>query len=251
VQEGETAGGLTYRELRTPEEMRAAFAIQLEVWGREDATPVNQLLISVKVGGHVLGAFDGDRLVAFAYGFPAYLPGRPPWLASHMLAALPAYRGRGVGRELKWRQRDWCLERGIRHMTWTFDPLEARNAHLNLNVLGAVGGEYVVNCYGEMDDRLNRGLPSDRLVAHWELDGARAQAARRGELTLPAGGRRVAIPRDLQALKSADMGAALEERLRVRAALAPALAEGWIVAGYDRDRSELVLVQPPPPAQTS
>jgi predicted GNAT superfamily acetyltransferase len=119
-------GGLAVRALATAAEMREVVALQWEVWGPEDSTPANQLIISAKTGGHVLGAFADDRLVAFAYAFPAVLPGRTPWLASHMLATRPAFGGRGIGRMLKWRQRDWALEHGFERITWTFDPLEAR-----------------------------------------------------------------------------------------------------------------------------
>ena len=236
--------GLSYRELSRPEEMAAVVALELEIWGPDDATPANQLVISVKAGGHVLGAFDGERLVAFAYGFPAVLPGREPWLASHMLATLRAYDGRGIGRTLKWLQRTWCLERGFRRVTWTFDPLEARNCHLNLNVLGATAPEYHVNCYGVMQDKLNHGLPSDRFMAHWDLESARVLAARAGRLK-PQDGVRVAIPPDFQAIKRESLERALEVRLAVREALASRLAQGLEVSGFDRAASELLLTARP------
>lgn len=236
--------GLTYRELRSPDEMALVVALELEIWGPDDATPANQLVISVKAGGHVLGAFDGGRLVSFAYGFPAVLPGRAPWLASHMLATLPAYNSRGIGRALKWLQRTWCLERGFGRVTWTFDPLEARNCHLNLNVLGATAPEYHVNCYGIMQDRLNHGLPSDRFMAHWDLDSARVLAARAGRLA-PQDGVRVAIPPDFQAIKGRSLERALEVRLEVREALTRRLAQGLEVSGFDRSASELVLTARP------
>lgn len=234
---------VTIRTLTTPAEMRAVVALEWEVWGPEDSTPANQLLISVKAGGVVLGAFARDRLIAFAYAFPAVLPGRQPWLASHMLATHPAYAGQGIGRTLKWRQRDWALEHGFARITWTFDPLEARNCHLNLNVLGAVAPEYVVDCYGTMDDKLNFGLPSDRFMAHWELRSARVLAAAEGRPPggVPAGSVRVAIPRDFQAVKQESLEAARGARLRVREALVPLLADGGRVVGYDRASSELLV----------
>ena len=232
--------GLTFRDLRAPEEMAEVVALQLETWGPVDATPANQLVISVKTGGHVLGAYDGDRLVSFAYAFPALVPGKEPWLASHMLATRPEYNSRGIGRTLKWLQRDWCLERGFRRITWTFDPLEARNCHLNLNVLGATAPEYHVNCYGVMEDKLNHGLPSDRFMAHWDLESPRVRAAREGRRS-QADGIRVAIPRDFQGIKRESLEKALEVRLAVRDALLGHMAKGLEVSGFDRDTSELVL----------
>ena len=237
------ADGIVLRELRTPDEMRAVVDLQWQTWGQEDSTPANQLIVSVKIGGHVLGAFDGPRLVGFAYAFPAVLPGREPWLQSHMLATRRGYDGRGIGRRLKWLQRDWALARGFHRITWTFDPLEARNAHLNLNVLGATAPEYVVNCYGDMDDRLNRGLPSDRLVASWDLESERVALARAGHLGVPRGEgvERVGVPRDLQALKADSLARAMTERLRVRDALRTLMARGLVVSGFDREACALVL----------
>ncbi len=243
----DTTADVTIRALSAPDEMRAVVDLQYETWGPEDSTPANQLLISAKSGGHVLGAFAQGQLVAFAYAFPAVLPGRPPWLASHMLATRKGYEGRGVGRLLKWRQREWALERGFERITWTFDPLEARNCHLNLNVLGAVAAEYMVDCYGTMQDRLNFGLPSDRFMAHWELRSARVEAAVRGEAPggVPEEAVRVAIARDFQALKKQGMDLALTERLRVRKELQPLIEAGGRVVGYDRAASELLVAAVP------
>ena len=228
------------RELRTPAELAEAVRLQFEIWGPNDATPANQLVISVKTGGHVLGAFDGERLVSFAYGFPAVLQGQEPWIASHMLATLPAYGGQGIGRMLKWRQRDWALAHGFRRITWTFDPLEARNAHLNLNLLAAVAKDYIVDCYGPMEDKLNRGLPSDRLMADWPLESDRVIAAARGERP-DASGVRVRVPQDFQTLRRGQPEAALAERLRVREELMAHMAAGRICVAFDRSASCLVL----------
>ena len=228
------------RELHTPKELAEVVQLQFEIWGSNDATPANQLVISVKTGGHVLGAFDGGRLVSFAYGFPALLQGQEPWIASHMLATRPEYAGQGIGRMLKWRQRDWALARGYRRITWTFDPLEGRNAHLNLNLLGAVAREYIVDCYGPMEDKLNQGLPSDRLMADWQLDSERVQAALRGERPAVAG-EQVQVPALYQRLRQEDPQAALAERLRVRRELQALLGRGLSCVAFDRDRSAIVL----------
>lgn len=236
---------MTFRELTSPDEMRLCVRLQVATWGPDDATPANQLLISVKTGGHVLGAFLGEELVAFAYGFPAVLPGRAPWLASHMLATRRDLQGQGLGRRLKWLQREWALTHGFDRITWTFDPLEARNAHLNLNVLGATAPEFLPNCYGTMHDKLNFGLPSDRLMAQWDLRSPRVLRALAGRpparLQIPS--RRIAIPPDFQAVKRQDLGKALAIRLEVRARLGSLINEGYEVLAYDRNSSELVLTE--------
>lgn len=232
--------GIAFRELRTPEEMALVVLLEYEIWGQSDATPANQLVISAKTGGHVIGAFDEGRLVGFAYGFPAFLPGGEPWIASHMLAVREGYAGSGLGRALKWRQRDLALSQGYRRMTWTFDPLEARNAHLNLNLLGATAREYIVNCYGAMEDRINAGIPSDRLMAEWDLAGERAAAAKAGRLR-PEGRVRVRIPKDFQAMKRTDMEGAMRARLSVREELTAALDRGLSAVGYDRETGEILL----------
>ena len=234
--------GIKMRELHTPEEMAEVVELQFQTWGPNDATPQNQLVISVKAGGHVIGAYEKGRLISFIYGFPGVLPGEPPWIASHMLATHKDYMGRGIGQALKWRQREWALARGFYRITWTFDPLEAKNAHLNLNLLGAEAREYIVNCYGEMDDQLNRGLPSDRLMADWDLRAPHVAALgqgdrpERGEPSLS-----VAVPPDFQSLKRQDLKEAQAIRLRVRAQLQDALARGLRVYAFDRAKSALLL----------
>ena len=133
--------------------------------------PMAQMAAAIHAGGMVAGAFEQEGLAGFVYGFPAIHGGdaEAPGLHSHMLAVLPDFRGRGIGKALKWYQRAWCLEQGLSWMTWTFDPLQRRNAHLNFQYLGATVSEYLVNAYGNLEDDLNIGLPTDRLVALWEL----------------------------------------------------------------------------------
>ncbi|MCW5818261.1 MAG: GNAT family N-acetyltransferase, partial [Trueperaceae bacterium] len=191
---------LVLRELTSHADLHEVERIQREVWGLDDleVVPNSQLRAALHAGGQLGGAFLEDALVGFSYGFLASPHGRlmvGPGLHSHMAAVRPGARGRGVGRALKWQQRAWCLERGIEWMTWTFDPLQARNANLNLRHLGAVGVDYLVDFYGPMGGPLGGGR-SDRLLALWMLTGQRvtARAEGGGPLHGPAVGARSALP---------------------------------------------------------
>ncbi|MDH6265961.1 putative GNAT superfamily acetyltransferase [Rhizobium sp. SG_E_25_P2] len=167
------------RELRGIAEFRKAEGLQTEVWGRGDTPdPADLMMVIQEEGGLVAGAFLDSRLVGYVFGFPTRDPGVQH---SHRLAVAPDMRGRGLGADLKWFQRDWCLARGINHVRWTFDPLRITNARLNLNRLGGRSCAYLVDYYGEMGG-INKGLPSDRLLLDWRLDDPivvqRAQGAR-------------------------------------------------------------------------
>src|SRR5205807_6359307 len=125
--------------------------------------------------GQVIGAFDGDLVIGFAMAFPGYKAGRP-YLHSHMLAVLPEYRNAGLGRRLKLAQRQEALSRGFDLMEWTFDPLEIKNAHLNIVRLGAIARRYQPDFYGPSSSPLQGGLPTDRLYAEWWLRSPRVRS---------------------------------------------------------------------------
>jgi len=150
--------------------------VQLAVWGYSDGDliPKRVFIVANAIGGQVIGAFDRDVLVGFAMSLPGYRMGRP-YLHSHMLAVLPEYRNGGLGRRLKLAQRIDALARGIELMEWTFDPLEIKNAHLNIVRLGAVARRYMPNFYGPSTSPLQGGLPTDRLVAEWWLRSVRVR----------------------------------------------------------------------------
>jgi len=174
------------------DEMQACVDLQVETWGYDesDVIPRKTFLLAQKIGGQVLGAFDSDLasdraagsdglLVGFAMSLPGLkstLQGPRPYIHSHMLAVRPSHRNRGIGAQLKWEQRLEALSRGIRHMEWTFDPLEIKNAFINIHRLGAICREYRPNFYGVSSSRLQGGLPTDRLLAEWELDSPRVEA---------------------------------------------------------------------------
>jgi predicted GNAT superfamily acetyltransferase len=162
---------VSIRPARDRADYDACCLLQRAVWGLADldiTSPI-QLIASQHAGGSVLLAETADgRGVGFAYAFPA-LRGGVPHLHSDMLAVLPEYRRRGLGARLKWAQRDEALARSLPLITWTFDPLQARNANLNLRRLGGRATEFLEDFYGVTSSTLHHGLPTDRLLVRWEL----------------------------------------------------------------------------------
>jgi predicted GNAT superfamily acetyltransferase len=169
---------IVVRKCESLGEFQRCVELQREIWGEADleVEPATLFVVAAHTGGEVLGAFDGDRIVGYTLAVVG-LQDRVPYLHSHMTGVLGAYRNRGVGRLLKLFQRTEALSRGIRLVQWTFDPLELRNAHFNLNRLGAICRKYHPNLYGVTTSPLHRGLATDRLLAEWHLDSARVVAA--------------------------------------------------------------------------
>ncbi len=157
--------------------------IQREVWKHDDAdlTPVHQFRIHAKLGGIILGAFVGNRLAGFVYSFPAVLE-KKFCQHSHHLAVRPEYQGLGIGKKLKWAQRDQALDLGYDLITWTVDPLQAKNANLNIHSLGAVTRTYLPNFYG-MESALVLGpnIPTDRFLMEWRIKEKSVEMRRRGK----------------------------------------------------------------------
>jgi predicted GNAT superfamily acetyltransferase len=168
----ESKGRTTFRieEIVHTEDAKPLEDLQMAIWGgdRIEAIPSQFLALAGSSGGILLAAFDGDRPAGFAFGILGRRNGRLLHV-SHMLGIHPEYQGRGIGEALKLRQREIALAQGLELMTWTYDPLQARNAHFNLRKLGALTRTYLVNYYGDMVDAINSGLPSDRLLVEWWL----------------------------------------------------------------------------------
>lgn len=158
---------IEFRELATKTEMRDVQRLEYRVWGM-DPIPTHQTMTAVKNGGIMLGVLDDGKLVGFSYGFAGFHAGRS-YLCSHMMGLDEAYRSQGLGEQLKQKQREVALQKGYQLITWTFDPLEARNAYLNITKLRGVCDTYIDNCYGDMTDKWNKGLPTDRLEVHWHI----------------------------------------------------------------------------------
>ena len=160
------------RPIATLRECQQVAALEREVWAladAEDVVPPHLLVVSIKRGGILLGAFDAqDALKGFVFSMPAIRDGQlTQW--SHLLGVAPDARGAGLGLELKRAQRSCALQMGIQLIEWTYDPLQAANAHLNLARLGAVAQEYAENVYGDSSSPLHRGTPTDRLIAEWHI----------------------------------------------------------------------------------
>lgn len=223
-----------FRDLRTADELAVLPRFEQHIWGGDlEMVSVNVLVATVSEGGMAIGAFDADgRIVGAVYGFAT---SDPDVLHSHYLAVDPAYRGRGLGVELKRRQRAWCLERGITAMRWTYDPLQLANAHLNLRVLGAVGESYHVNHYGTLGG-INGDLPSDRITVRWELREGVSRPQPDLAVDVPA-----CAPSDIAASNEVAMAA----RMALRDALAGRLGEGWRIVDIERDERRYLLAPPP------
>ncbi len=247
--EGESDDALI-RECTTIEEFDTCVRLQREAFGLPDLelSPRRHLIVARSAGGFTLGAFDGGRMVGFVLNQLAARRGRETGGEetigySHMMAVAKDYQNRGVGARLKWAQRARVVADGRRFIRWTWDPMQSRNAHFNLNRLGVVVRGYAGNYYGTDYSTVTGkfaeplGLDSDRLVAEWELDSPRVEALARGDKIGPRPNPHAAveIPPDWSALVRADPQAAQAELLRVRAGFQNAFAEGLVCAGFDRD----------------
>lgn len=236
---GVATGSVTIRKCEALEEMRACFALQKEVWNFTDAelVPVRIFVLATKIGGHVMGAFEGRELIGFAMAIPG-MRGGHAYLHSHMLAVRQQYRNSGLGRRLKLFQRDDALAHGFELMEWTFDPLEIKNAYLNIEKLGAIARRYIVNQYGITSSPLQGGLPSDRLVAEWWMKSQRVTALLSGKGLLRSERRMcVEVPAQIYEWKASTptRTLALEVQEQNRNLLTKAFEEGLSVLGYERD----------------
>ena len=218
--------------------MQDCVALQKEVWGFADADliPVRMFVVAAKIGGQVVGAFVDNALIGFALAIPGVRNGHC-YLHSQMLAVRQQHRDGGLGRKLKLYQREDALARGFELMEWTFDPLEIKNAYLNIEKLGAIARRYNVNQYGITSSPLQGGLPTDRLVAEWWMKSKRVEAALAGTPRAFKCRVRIDVPVQIYAWKSeaATRAKALAVQERNRIMLSEAFADGLVVVGYERD----------------
>lgn len=246
------------RDLTTYDEYLQVRDVQQQIWGFAGGEGLYPPMLNTAAenGGVVIGAFDGAKLIGFIFGFVGIHWDRRLKLCSQTMGVLPEYRNRRIATTLKWAQRQRVLENGIDLITWTYDPLEAPNARLNLHALGGVSHVYKRNLYGENFGALGKGLPSDRFLIEWWLNSDDVQRRAQGlkpppigldspianacgghtidrrieaiDLELDAPIIRIEIPNDLQAIRQADMALALDWRLKTRD-----LFEAYFARGYE------------------
>jgi predicted GNAT superfamily acetyltransferase len=230
---------LVLRNCTELDEFRACVALQQEVWGFSEAelVPLRIFSLAPKIGGQVVGAWEGEILVAYAMAIPGSRSGHP-YLHSHMVAVKEGYRNTGLGRKLKLFQREDAIAQGYELMEWTFDPLEIKNAYFNLERLGAIARRYNINQYGITNSPLQGFLPTDRLVAEWWMK------SRRVETVLSTGHHpsvheevRVEVPAEIYEWKAAPAmrSRAANTQSRNRELLQNAFSRGLSCLGYARD----------------
>jgi len=226
----DTPPGIVIRELETLEEVSAAAAVLAAVRGGDDrAMPPKLLRALAHSGNYAVGLYDGDVLVGASVAFFAAPAARS--MHSQITGVAPGLQSQGLGRLLKQHQRAWALRRDVGHITWTFDPLDARNAHFNLRVLGARVTEYLVNQYGPAG-----GDESDRLMISWALAAPPAPTPPDDRVVAA-----VEVPRDIEALRTEDPEDAAAWRLRVRERFVGLLGDGLVVGGFADDRGYLFV----------
>jgi predicted GNAT superfamily acetyltransferase len=230
---------LIIRKCSGVDEFRKCVEMQKEVWNFDDVDviPLRMFVVAEKIGGQIIGTFDGDQMVGFALSIPGSRNGRP-YLHSHMLAVRESYRNAGLGRRMKLAQRDDALERGFELIEWTFDPLEIKNAYLNIEKLGAIARRYTINQYGQSSSPLQGGLPTDRLIAEWWLRSRRVNTLMEtGRVPVVRVERRIEVPAPIYEWKASveNRDKARELQARNREAFLTAFDADLAVVGYERD----------------
>lgn len=262
------------RLLHKPDELELVKELEALVWEDEDPVPVSHMIASVKSGGMVLGAFQEEQLVGFQYSFAGF-DGKTAYLCSHNLGIHPDFRKLGIGEMLKLRQREEAQKIGYDLIAWTYDPLETVNAYLNMNKLGGVCSDYIENCYGEMTDILNHGLPTDRFLLKWWIKEKRVEDQLKNRLTKPkyginpdaravfdtvitpgglleplqldsscfieAGILLVPVPAQFQQIKAIDLELARKWRMITRDAFKLAFEQGWTATKVSRSEDEQLV----------
>ncbi|MGZ5326978.1 MAG: GNAT family N-acetyltransferase [Actinomycetota bacterium] len=236
-----TVAGVTLRPLTSIEDADAILRVMIATWGEHQLLPREEIVALAASGNVPWGADAEGETIGYVLGWAGVDPADGLHLHSHMLAALPDRRHRGIGFALKLAQRAACLDQGINLVRWTFDPMISRNAWFNLGKLGATADRFRRNFYGEMADSLNAGDRSDRLVVRWALDRVP------GPRTRPEVHETVAVPREYDEVRASDPAAAHAERDRVADALEDAFARGNVVVGFDRAAATYALAPESPP----
>lgn len=225
------------RPLTAHADLDDAVRLQQQIWGFEEIEllPLRLFVVATKVGGQAFGAFDGKRMVGFCLAIPGMKAGGKSYLHSHMLGVLPEYQNAGAGRKLKLAQREDALRRPIELVEWTFDPLEIKNAFFNVERLGAIVRRYIPNQYGTTSSHLHGGLPTDRCIAEWWIDSARAKTIIAGqEFKRNPVEARIAIPADIAAIRASDPKRAREIQLKASEEFREAFDRQLAVIGFEK-----------------
>jgi len=241
----EDTHGILVRECTTIEDLSACVALQRSVFALPDLeiSPVRHLVVTMHAGGFTLGAFDGPRLVGFVLSVPAFLHGEPAFY-SHMAAVDQDYQGLGIGARLKWSQREAALEKGVRYIKWTFQPVQARNAYFNLEKLGARVAVYAPDFYGTDYGTLpgqpaQLGLESDRLIAEWRLLDEKPVALANGDTFTDEREpeRKIITTNEWARLVIETPGEARRLQDRIREEFLEAFSEGLVCESFERHES--------------
>ena len=255
---------ITYKKIENLPDIQEVVQLQSDIWSQDVVTPLPQLVASIHHGGIIIGSYWNNRLIGFCYGFSGVKNGEQ-YLVSHMTGIRTEFQSMRIGMQLKLRQREWALANGYEKIIWTYDPLEMRNGFFNLCKLGAYSKTYYQSYYGEMPDKLNKGLPSDRLLVEWVIGSNRVNKALSekvlaqdrdfvkllhsdGEFPVKEGvqvcqkqlGYLVSVPTSIQDLKQTNLEAASAWRFALREVLSKALANGFIITGVQKKPNSAV-----------
>jgi predicted GNAT superfamily acetyltransferase len=235
------------RQLFERPEFVEAVQLQKTVWKFDDIDllPVRLFVVANKIGGHVFGAYDGDRIVGFCLGIPGLKAGGVYYIHSHMLGVLTEYHNYGIGRRLKLAQRDDAVARGIDLIEWTFDPLEIKNAFFNMERLGAVVRRYVENQYGTTTSPLHGGLPTDRCTAEWWVSSPRVQSVLDGTAPQREIAARIAVPAEIDRIRREEPKRAREIQQGLAEQFHRHFDDGLAVVGFARETDQGVYLLGP------
>ena len=231
-------GRIEVRHCHGLEEWQQCAVLEKAVWGFDECVPLPMYVVAAETGGQVLGAFLDGELVGFTMavaGVHSDGGKLTPFLHSHMTAVRNEHRDRGIGRQLKLFQRQDALERGIRLVEWTFDPLEMRNAHFNLMRLGAVARRLIPNCYGVTSSEIHFGMPTDRLVAEWRLDSSRVKSLLGGQAIVrpEANVRSILVPARMEEWRRSDRAKAVTEQARIAGEFQKWFAQDYVATAIE------------------
>lgn len=231
---------IVVRSLQTVEEMYVGVRLQQQIWAYSeiDTVPDQIFIVAKETGGQVLAAFQGNTPVGFALAFVAR-HGCKTHLHSHMVAVLPEYQNRGVGRALKLAQRDDAIARGFDLIDWTFDPLQLKNANFNISRLGAIVRRYLPNCYGRTSSPLHAGLPTDRLVAEWWLQSKRVEdALQNNSHRIAQNALRISIPVAIRKITNSDPAEAERIQSHCRQQFERHFAAGRVAVAFELEEQQ-------------